>query len=737
MPTRTMVAACGRTLIALAMVSMSWGCAPIDTTVPDPVTSSGEDAGAEDGGAAADAGEAPDSGETPRPNAYAFVSQEIPTSVQAGQELPVKVTVRNTGTATWSLAAGYFLGSEHPRDNTLWGDNRVYMAATDSVPPGASYTFSRTVRAPDVGGTHPMQWQMLQDQVEWFGDATPLVNVLVECPATEVRLRADNGQYLSAEGGGGGAVKANRDVAQAFETFKLERCGGGSLQSGATVALKTSGGHFLTAEGAGGGALTASATTWGANQTFKVLLASGANGRIYRNSAIALQAANNQYLCAEGGGGAEVNANRAAIGAWETFKIELMGVPPPRTGLVTLNGTVLHDDGGDFSALGATLFSAPRWYKFDRPRLERALGFLQENGYDYIRVLGTVAWTGKEIDPHWPDYAAVIAGLTDLAYDGYGLRVQWTVFGDAQLIAPSPAERQAVVAAMLQMSQGREHKIILFETANEYWQNGFGGSGVSELRSLTQQMKNNTSILVAASAPNGWEDQVTVYSGGIADVMTLHHDRSVFGPDGSWRPVRQPWEGVNPAAGSYVASNNEPIGPGSSVNDEKDPLKLVMAAVTTFITNSPFYVFHSAAGVGGSGGHFGLSGSQDISEMPGAGSYLPMKGYLPADMANWTRQNHHWSGHPLRVYGDGTLNHMTTDGATNGCMRAYAAVKGNQFVVGVIGIKGTVHLEAKAPMELDVIHPLTGAIVQHHDLAAGGGMDLSGLGAYVLKGHNK
>jgi hypothetical protein len=36
----------------------------------------------------------------------------------------------------------------------------------------------------------------------------------------------------------------------------------------------------------------------------------------------ALQASNGQYLCAEGGGGGGLNANRNALGPWETFIVE-------------------------------------------------------------------------------------------------------------------------------------------------------------------------------------------------------------------------------------------------------------------------------------------------------------------------------------------------------------------------------------------------------------------------------
>ncbi|GAB4199916.1 MAG: hypothetical protein Fur006_51020 [Coleofasciculaceae cyanobacterium] len=48
-------------------------------------------------------------------------------------------------------------------------------------------------------------------------------------------------------------------------------------------------------------------------------------GVIGNGDAIALQASNGQYVVAEGGGGGVVNANRSAIGPWETFAIILGG----------------------------------------------------------------------------------------------------------------------------------------------------------------------------------------------------------------------------------------------------------------------------------------------------------------------------------------------------------------------------------------------------------------------------
>ncbi len=97
-----------------------------------------------------------------------------------------------------------------------------------------------------------------------------------------------------------------------------------------------------------------------------------------------------------------------------------------RNGLVRAEGRAVADAAGPFNALGATLFWGAWAYKFDRPRLERNLETLRASGVDYVRVLGSVggaSWEDRLTNPQWPDYDAIIAGMTDLAYDRYGLRV--------------------------------------------------------------------------------------------------------------------------------------------------------------------------------------------------------------------------------------------------------------------------------------------------------------------------
>ena len=106
------------------------------------------------------------------------------------------------------------------------------------------------------------------------------------------------------------------------------------------------------------------------------------------------------------------------------------------------------DAAGPFNALGATLFWGAWAYKFDRARLDRNLEALSGAGIDYIRVLGSVggdSWEDRQTDPRWEDYDAIIAGVTDLAYDRYGVRVQWTLFGGRRSRRmPGPASRSSI-----------------------------------------------------------------------------------------------------------------------------------------------------------------------------------------------------------------------------------------------------------------------------------------------------
>ena len=129
--------------------------------------------------------------------------------------------------------------------------------------------------------------------------------------------------------------------------------------------------------------------------------------------------------------------------------------------------------------------------------------------------------------------------MTDLAYDRYGMRVQWTLFGGAPFTA-SDMSRTALVDRFAALARGREHKIFAFEIANEAWQNGFRGArGLSELRNLATRLNDKTGVLVALSSPQR-DAACATYAGAGADAMTLHYDRG-FGNQGPIAPLLRPW----------------------------------------------------------------------------------------------------------------------------------------------------------------------------------------------------
>jgi hypothetical protein len=105
----------------------------------------------------------------------------VPPTLQPGQKANVTITFRNAGGSTWAPGSKHLLGSQSDRDNTIWGFGRVALPKT--VPSNGKVTFGFTVTAPPAEGTYRFQWQMLQENVEWFGDPTPLLITNVVNPA--------------------------------------------------------------------------------------------------------------------------------------------------------------------------------------------------------------------------------------------------------------------------------------------------------------------------------------------------------------------------------------------------------------------------------------------------------------------------------------------------------------------------------------------------------------------------
>lgn len=395
------------------------------------------------------------------------------------------------------------------------------------------------------------------------------------------------------------------------------------------------------------------------------------------------------------------------------------------TGVIRIDGRAVADDRGPFPALGASLFWAAWAYKHDRPRLDAHLELLSRHNFDYIRALGTVGrqpyWQGREIDWRWPDYDQVIAGLTDHAFDRYGIRVQWTIFADAEQMIPDPADRVRLVDRFVAMSKGREHKIMHFELANESWQNGFGGpGGLEQLRSLARHLDERTSIPVAISDSDGHAcaDHQAMYRGAGVQIMTEHFPRDLGGRHGRWGPVVAPWAIRDCEGVPKVVSNNEPIGPRSSVETDSDPYRIVAAAVVSWMSGVGLYVFHTDAGVWG---------RESLESMPGAPSILKglaaARRYVPPDIVNWTAQRGHPEGHAL------------FKGA--GAREVFTATSGDRFFVAAIDVPRTFTITAQRPIIVEVIDPLTGKVAPEMQKAAGESLEIGEGPVVIVRGRQQ
>lgn len=422
------------------------------------------------------------------------------------------------------------------------------------------------------------------------------------------------------------------------------------------------------------------------------------------------------------------------------------------TNLVRLNEKSFCDDSGPFLGLGVSYFQALHDAKYDRDRLDHNLAFLASKGFNYVRILSMVSWEGMEIAPvtftnrlgrvvqQWPDYWDQFHHLLGLA-EQHQLRVEITMFADAQYVMPSHIMRQAHLNNILTAIAGHERQVMFIEVANEAWQNGFPGTqGVQDLRNFAQCIGDRTPVLVAITSNNDTSDQgiISLYRGSAADLATVHFSRDKCTPEGGWLPVRDCYRAGN-LAGVPPVISNEPIGPGSSVDAESDPIKLCSAAAFAWIAHLPGYVFHSRAGIHGYKQCCPPSGDRlCFEQVPGIDAFVHLKRMLPGNLSSWTRNDGIEPGAPFTVYCNEKANAFwpNVTGATNGCVRNIGSIKEDDFVCLPMGILTEgITLKARKDVRFDVFNPLTGQVVTNLTLSAGKTFALpQGPGTYLIKG---
>ncbi|MDO8588601.1 MAG: NBR1-Ig-like domain-containing protein [Armatimonadota bacterium] len=426
---------------------------------------------------------------------------------------------------------------------------------------------------------------------------------------------------------------------------------------------------------------------------------------------------------------------------------------PARRGPVRVVNHGLEDDGGKFLALGFTHMKAMHRCKYDRPRYLADLSDMAGQGFNYQRILSVVSWVehDMEITPidfvnginetvkAWPDYDQQLRDTIDIAYDVYGIRTEITIFA-ASDVMPNQTVQYAQMDRVLAAVAGREHKVILIEVANEYYQNGPGDLNL--VRSYGAYLNGLTSVPVSLSAPGGSDNAnvSAMYGGSGVDISTVHYSRDTS--DYGWYFVRQVWDTPLLYPSIPPVSNNEPIGPGSSVAEENDPTRLCSQAAFGYIADIPMYVYHCKAGIQGYDRYTGAE--LWFRNSNGFTAYSKMIKLMPPNVLDWTRNDGIESAAPFTVFLNGTPNvYGPGSGSGTGCYRNIGAINSSdpdEWVCYPMGVQtGGVVLQARRPLTFNVYNVLTGALLAGYPVSKNTGENITLPGtatAYLIKSVN-
>jgi hypothetical protein len=378
-----------------------------------------------------------------------------------------------------------------------------------------------------------------------------------------------------------------------------------------------------------------------------------------------------------------------------------------RSGRVRLVGRAMVDDGGAWLPVGPSLFWGPR--EAGTSHLSENVAWARARGADFFRLFGEVQdWPAPyAFGPRDADWRERVRLARDLVVAS-GARVAWTLFGGNAL---TPAEQMRVVEDILVLCHERPEAVQYVEISNEA-QGFLDGDGARRMRGFAEVFARHGYPTALTSCAHG-EDQL--YPGSAATVATEHFERTPT--EDGWRPVRQPWGYWDRPGCPPAFINNEPIGPGASGGSRDDaawllastdPLRLAIGAAETWLIGGCAHVLHCAAGIYPrveTETNYWEHATLDAT----FAAIRALRERLPVDLPNWARQNHHWPGHPCTFApyqpGDESLAHR------QGCVRAYAATHGAEWVCLPFGVMGEMTMTPKQAGSWRAYDPLTGALV--------------------------
>lgn len=486
-------------------------------------------------------------------------------------------------------------------------------------------------------------------------------------PGVRVHLAAWNGMYVAAEGGGGSAVNANRAGAGVWETFTLLDRNGGGLAHGDPVRLKAHDGrHHVRASG---GLLDARATVGGATETFTLERIAGA-GSVRDGETIALRASDGRYVVAELGGGSVVNANRAGVGPWETFRLQvaagsrLTNHPSPLVGRLRIEGGMFRDDTGPVLPIFCHFGEAFSRYTRDRDAVRRQLDAIAQAGYHGIRFWTVLSahprtlfyWAGRDVNETvTPDYWGQ---LRDFLRELESRQLRG-VISQGGLYPEDIPDRVGFANRLADIldQTGTANVVAIIEGGNEAWQTG-ESDPAALARFLTPIKQRHPAALYTLTSPPGeTKDELDRYSIGPADLFDVHGYRGGHW----WDKVRHifsiAYEGLPM---KRLGWQGEPTGPGGavSVTDNKQELDddTLAALAAMSLMSRQAWCYMSGPGV---------QFDSPIDAQPGFWSVPRVRDALPADVMGFQRLIHggqRWANERIfESIGDTRCDHALSD----------------------------------------------------------------------------
>lgn len=124
-------------------------------------------------------------GGKPTGNDADFIYQNLPELVP-GEELLVSVTMKNTGTTSWTKEGNFKLASQSPELNKIWGLESVELEEGEIIHPNTEKTFTFNIKVPESDGSFVFQWQMIQEAEEWFGEKSETEQLVIGDPGSYI-----------------------------------------------------------------------------------------------------------------------------------------------------------------------------------------------------------------------------------------------------------------------------------------------------------------------------------------------------------------------------------------------------------------------------------------------------------------------------------------------------------------------------------------------------------------------